>query len=150
MHSRRPIAVPLGTRLLPGPWPRAAVALMAGFFLAAQVAISVHTATVVHAVCPEHGELIHLAGHADADSALRAAADHRPAGLEPEAPVSGEHLHDICFVCTAQRAAMALTTPLALRWREVLVERAHAPPAYAAEIPPSPRYLFAPKQSPPV
>jgi hypothetical protein len=148
MRTSPPPVTVASSRLVAGAWRRASVVLLAALFLATQVLVAVHTATVMHAVCPEHGETVHVeGGHGEVH-----ALDDAPHGptVGGAIPPGDEHLHDLCAVCATQRIAVALTPPLVLRWRAQSVERAQAPPVAPSDHPGIAVWLIAPKHSPPV
>lgn len=120
-------------------------AFLALFFLVAQIVVAVHTTTAPHAVCPEHGELVHVEGGDDA--AGRPHAISGPSYAEG-APPGTEHLHEVCAICSAHRVALEVAPPAEVRRRERLVGRGQAP-AGLAEPRATAVYLVAPKQSPP-
>jgi hypothetical protein len=119
-----------------------AVAL-AALLLVEGIASTLHTATVRHAVCPEHGELL--------DVAHRPAAE--PPSCEPGPSVQGEDSHDDAH----DACAFVLLDP-ARRWEFhgdlVLLGLAKATVIASSTGQPEgrlavPRILFAPKHSPP-
>lgn len=138
-------------------------ALLVLAFVAGQIGSYLHAAVERHAVCPEHGELIHVPEHGMPADGL---VPHRDSGLVDEdaraeaSPVVGdalrdgsaasdEHAHEHCYLCPASResltpgpsgnalaAAMPDVVPLSLPAVVATSDRA--------------RYIIAPKTSPPV
>lgn len=121
---------------------RRAVLALSGvaLFLGGQLGTFAHLAFEEHAVCPEHGEVVH-AGHAE------------PATHEVDGPSlfgEGEHEHDECLIAIAPRTPAAATAAHAeLPEPPALIEAPAALAAAHQHRPFSRRYLQAPKQSPP-
>ncbi|HWM84510.1 MAG TPA: hypothetical protein VNO33_01705 [Kofleriaceae bacterium] len=149
MKYRRKVAP--GTRLL------AALSLCA--FVAGSMGSLIHEATTTHAVCPEHGELVHGDAAAPVAGSLAdrleqlIASERTASGSEPsrarDMPPASGHEHDHCYVCCPTRERMADPTAAAPDTCASLDAR--APLALAAD-PGSPGrslYLTAPKTSPP-
>lgn len=112
----------------------------AGLFLVAQLATSMHLGLEAHAVCPEHGEIIHGEVHARAASAAHV----------PSLGAVEDHDHDQCLLLVAPRdaeptgratVAEALTATVGF---DAVVAPPHRHPPRATR-----RYGDAPKQSPP-
>jgi hypothetical protein len=149
-------------------------ALLVLAFVAGQIGSYVHAAVERHAVCPEHGEIIHVPEHVPEhmpDHGLPGhgtdgLVPHRDSGLADEdaraeaSPVVGdalrdasaasdEHAHEHCYLCPASRESL---TPgpsgdaLAAAIPEVA---ALSLPAVVATSDRA-RYIIAPKTSPPV
>lgn len=140
-------------------------ALLVLAFVAGQIGSYVHAAVERHAVCPEHGEIIHVPEHVP-DHGTHGLVPHRDSGLADEdaraeaSPVVGdalrdasaasdEHAHEHCYLCPASResltpapsgdalaAAMPDVVPFSLPAVVATSDRA--------------RYIIAPKTSPPV
>ena len=101
---------------------RSIALLLAGAFIGAPFARLAHHATVGHAVCAEHGEIVHALGHdyeshgGGADRGAHALDDHERGVRESE---DAAHDHHHCAVWAA--------------WRErVLADHANASSAPAA------------------
>jgi len=131
------------------------VGLLVALFLVGQLGGFVHQATVVHARCIEHGDLVHAggAGQAKQDVAREPWVDERardgtPAEVRRSHGASG-HGHDHCLIAFASRERVSPLDSIALV--------ASAPPltdtssvSLAAEFAPvTALYRTAPKTSPP-
>lgn len=123
-------------------------------FLWTNIATSVHMLAVRHAVCPDHGEIVHVA--VDAASTHTHAHDdathaHEHSSRAHDAEVSAgldEQAHDVCGFATTARPTsppskhfVSLARPLAQLAVDPLA-RAPRREAFA-------RILLAPKHSPP-
>lgn len=116
--------------------------------LVAQLSGSAHLLLVRHALCPEHGELIHPTD--EAEPALRAVAQHaKTAFVRPEAETELGHGHGHCPIAAQRRERGALIAA----WVHV-----HASAWSFASRVPAPNLVsscaaailrFAPKNSPP-
>jgi hypothetical protein len=128
--------------------------LLVAVFLAATTTERAHRAARLHAVCGEHGELIHVAATPAALAALACAErcgdapDDAPDRAQPHQRRGAAHEH--CRLGPLQREA-------AFEHADVPGPASSAPPAALGLAPPSidppraePLLLFAPKQSPPV
>lgn len=122
-------------------------ALLALVFVASQLGSYLHAATEHHARCPEHGELIHV--EATAGTGIAAATADAPEGAALRSAADEEHEHDHCYLCPVSRerpgtvshtGAIAAMTPAVIE---------HALPAAASHTG-RPRYVIAPKTSPPL
>lgn len=130
---------------------RVAALLALTVFLGSQLAGALHTATERHAVCPEHGEIIHLSdddGNTLALAERSHQSEHGGPEARPSAPLPSEDDHDHCDLCPTSRERGALSSPVAhsvtsaelavdsqvITWRD--------PSA-------SDLYILAPKNSPP-
>jgi len=111
-----------------------------GLFLGAQLGTSFHLAFEPHAVCPEHGEIVHGDAHAvapDLDDGV---------GLSAAEP----HAHDECIVVLAPREVGQADLVAELDPPQTqAVDAPRAIPPGPASPRATPRYAFAPKQSPP-
>jgi hypothetical protein len=126
--------------------------LVAAVCLSARIASFAHLLLVPHAVCPEHGELIHV-GEAD-EHAAPAAVTRRAAH---ETSVSGteradaSHGHDHCTLLSDRGGQLALCPPpTALApppWSDQTAPACLAVRGHALSIS---LLLLAPKNSPPV
>jgi hypothetical protein len=123
-------------------------ALVALVFVASQLGSYLHAATEHHARCPEHGELIHVDAAGGDVVEIGDAADATE-GAALRSAATGDHEHDHCYLCPVSRerpgtlshaGAIAAVTPAVIE---------HALPAAAAHVG-QPRYLIAPKTSPPL
>jgi hypothetical protein len=124
-------------------------ALVALVFVASQLGSYLHAATEHHARCPEHGELIHVDAPAGATVAVEAADASAAEGAALRSAGDEGHEHDHCYLCPVSRErlgtishadAIAAATPVVI---------AHALPAAAMHVG-QPRYVIAPKTSPPL
>jgi hypothetical protein len=123
--------------------------LLVAAFLASTTTERAHRAAVLHAVCGEHGELIHVAASPAALAALVCAhpcGDEEPTAQHHE---RGGTVHEHCRLGPLQREP-AFQPP------EGLGLARSAPPAAHGLTPPSidpprsePLLMLAPKQSPP-
>ncbi len=112
--------------------------------LASDLLRGAHLLAVHHAVCPEHGELIHA--HEGAGAAPRPTAD----GAQIASSGAASHHHDHCdLAAPGSRAGLATFSPPLLSAIEGsvtavlgLAERVRAPAGRAV-------VEYAPKQSPP-
>jgi hypothetical protein len=114
-----------------------------------QLSSWVHLALVPHAICAEHGELIHVVQAPAFDGTPAPKAGE--SSLVASAPVEVEHAHDHCQFGPHHRAP-AMTAPRA----PVVAENRVVPPrppilgASAPAVRAISLYLLAPKTSPPV
>lgn len=143
MHKR--------TRTSPPKRLRAFVVLVAAVSLFAQISSFAHFLLVRHVVCPEHGELIHAgdADHAAVHSSRQESDGETPASRGLAAFANG-HEHDHCSLLSQRREQWALPAqgltlkpPPAielstLEWTSTSVQPLSIP-----------RFLLAPKGSPP-
>jgi len=123
--------------------------VLASVTLAAQISSVAHMALVRHAICPEHGELIHpdeLGGSAGAPRAL-AKPDATAIQSAPQLPTV--HGHDHCLLASYRRqriipaaGTVALVAPTPMVGDSCLVADAPRPALVAL-------YRLAPKNSPP-
>lgn len=127
-----------------------AIALCA-LLLAGLLGDSIHRAQVHHAICPEHGELVEVATHtidasrAKHEETSRCQREHVEAGDES----GGDH-HDACFLASMPKAESVAAAPT-LTFEPDFPLVLHAEVSATIATPPSiPRYLLAPKNSPPV
>lgn len=123
-------------------------ALLALVFVASQLAGYLHAATEHHARCPEHGELIHVDAPAEAAS--------RPAVATPaeddhalRTAAADDHEHDHCYLCPVSRERLGTVPDTGALAAVLPAEIGHATPAAVAPTG-RPRYIIAPKTSPPL
>lgn len=128
---------------------RVVVFVLLAAFGCLQVASLFHAATERHAVCPEHGELVHVSTDSGV-LALAGAGDTSPetrahAGTPTD---QGAHDHDHCYLCPSSRVQASLPSAETLA---AAAPEAHATHGIVATDTPiaAQRYLVAPKQSPP-
>jgi hypothetical protein len=140
---------------------QAQAALLVLAFVVGQVGSFLHAAFERHTVCAEHGEIVHVPGHADGGPPGHAAAEIGLTGGQAEASrdardalrdgsaASAEHAHDHCYLCPASRQ------PLDARPSSDAIA-AVVPGVVASPLPAvvassdRARYIIAPKTSPPV
>jgi hypothetical protein len=129
--------------------------LLSALLLFGALAQTVHESTVVHAICPEHGEILDVGPRVDASVAVaaheHATGAHATARGEdgPRAQSSGAQAgHDECLFATLLKAdsvtwigAPSHPVPLAREARDEAVD--------AARVAAIPTLSFAPKHSPP-
>jgi hypothetical protein len=125
---------------------------LASATLIAQISSIAHMALVRHAICPEHGELIHpddLSGSAAAPKTLAKTTNPADLAIQATTQFPAVHGHDHCLLASyrRQRIAMAAGTAAVARPFPAAVgnrRMADAPrPALVA------LYRLAPKNSPP-
>ncbi len=125
-------------------WLRFAVAFLLVELVVAQVWPALHHAFFAHAICPEHGEVIHVSALQRAASGPAQEAEKRVVA-DPER----ENAHEHCQVPPGTRdpaSAPALATGAA----EARLESESVPVASAAHAtPPIPLLALAPKLPPP-
>ncbi len=132
-------------------------ALLALVFVAGQLGSHVHAVSERHVRCPEHGELIHVdalplaAGPVAATAATSPASGTAPGeadALRNDASAVDGHEHDHCYLCPVSRERLG-TIPNAGALAAVMpAVVAHSLPAVVAQSG-RPRYVIAPKTSPP-
>jgi hypothetical protein len=97
------------TRKLVRLWLRPTALALALTATAGQLSAVVHMLLVPHAVCPEHGALVHVASDTararERDSSAR--SEYRDAG-----ELSESDQHDHCLADAARRAASLVASPL--------------------------------------
>jgi hypothetical protein len=121
---------------------------LALFALLGQFANLAHLAVAQHAVCPEHGELVH-SDQPGRRNPLVSLTESLTTALRPSGEAASKHSHDHCGIATQRREALLLAPPSA--------ERVRLPAALATDWLPErqPRFAgqavfrFAPKCSPP-
>ncbi len=112
----------------------------AALFLGAQFGTYAHLAFEAHAICPEHGEVVH------AEHAETAAPDFEGPSLLAE----GEHEHDECLIAIAPRTpALANAAQAEVQPPKPSIERPTLIVASGEHQAFARLYLQAPKQSPP-
>lgn len=120
-------------------WPLLGVA----FVILAWVANVGHLTLVPHAVCSDHGQLVHVG---DAHGTHAAAPDHASRGQSITAD-GGDHGHEHCWAAAAE-VTLTLSAGCAvaclLSWSVTAWRPTPRAAAYAR------RYLLAPKTSPPL
>jgi len=111
---------------------------------------SIHRAQVRHALCPEHGDLVDVAAHTSiAPHSLHAETgtcqrEHVDAG---ETDGSGHHDH--CLLAALPKAESVADAPTPAFGPEFLAVLPIAVPSAEVLTSSFPRYLLAPKNSPP-
>src|SRR5438132_906042 len=102
---------------------RARALAVATIFIASQVAVIAHDLVISHAICPEHGEIIH-AGHGS-PTAWDAREVHTGVAVR-SAPI-GVHSHDVCLIILHGRArAVAAKLSDSLEAPPALISHARA------------------------
>lgn len=129
---------------------RGLAAVLVVAFVGSNLGTYLHEATERHARCPEHGEVIHVAGEATTpwapdDTTGQESTD--PSARTP-APDALGHDHDHCYLCptTRERAVVLAPQPVAVATATTAVRSTI--PDHAA-IASSDVYALAPKTSPP-
>jgi hypothetical protein len=128
-------------------------ALLALVFVAGQLGSHLHAVSERHVRCPEHGELIHVDELPPAAGPMAATAATSPApgdvdAVRKDASAADGHEHDHCYLCPVSRERLG-TIPNAGALASVMpAVVAHSLPAVVAESG-QPRYVIAPKTSPP-
>lgn len=129
-----------------------AAALVAWLLVMGDVLGFVHQAAEAHAVCAEHGELVHTGdAHAGALAEPRDPGVGAEASAAPGTPHGGEHeAADHCRACASAHDPVALA--VADRVPDGVIEESFASLASPVEIEVSGRavHRVAPKTSPPV
>ena len=129
-----------------------AAALVAWLLVVGDVLGFAHQAAEAHAVCAEHGELVHAdATHGESIAELREIVAHPEVSSAPGLPHEGEHgLADHCRACAAAHdpATVAVADRVHERVLAIAAPRIEAP--LAADVPRPAVYRAAPKTSPPV
>jgi hypothetical protein len=130
---------------------RALALALVGLFLQGQLASLLHSATVRHVVCSEHGELVDLpAGDAAAGPEL-AAADAQPALHDGGAPIEAETGHHHCQYLAATRPrALIAAAPVGVASPLHVAATVQLPPRRQLPVVSKLVLLLAPKTSPPV
>lgn len=132
-------------------------ALLALVFVVSQVGSYLHAATEHHARCPEHGELVHIdlgaplaaAAAAETDRATRPDDPDGGDALRDGAAAGEGHEHEHCYLCPVSRERLGTISNT-----DTIL--AAAPAAVASPLPAvvvhgdRPRYVLAPKTSPPL
>lgn len=144
--ERAPLPPVRQKRSSPKHWQTAVlriVAALAALLIGSEHSLaSLHQALTAHAVCAEHGELVH-ADSAHGEALSRAAV---PA-VEPGASAEAEHHHCGTVPAAPLRAPAATAATVHVSTPYVAIEPARAPKTFV----PAPDVLgFAPKLSPPV
>jgi hypothetical protein len=132
-------------------------AAVASLLLAANLLAFWHQATVAHARCAEHGELIHGAAdgddYADADAAPRAAeVDDAVVRLVARGAGAGDadDDHDHCEICPLTRDGLRFEPPVQVATPVLRVAVAVTPPVERDIVVAIDLVRVAPKTSPPV
>jgi hypothetical protein len=135
---------------------RSATALaVAALLVVANLVAHWHQATVVHARCAEHGEVVHAADGLDdgADHATAAiASDQAPVAiaiLHSRAAGSAGDDHEHCDLCPLTREPLRLGAAVAVAAPAPLAVAAARAPSAQAAVRTIDRVRFAPKTSPP-
>jgi predicted cobalt transporter CbtA len=127
---------------------RTALAVLV-LFVIGSIASSLHMALVRHAVCAEHGEVVHVAPAAPAPGCDSALHEHDSRQWS-STPSDSSDAHDHCPVALQARERGLAWTPT-----RAVVQK-HGPPLVRtcapsyAPVPTLSRLFFAPKHSPPV
>jgi hypothetical protein len=112
---------------------------------------SIHRAQVRHAVCPEHGDLVDVSSHASAaphsahTEKSTCQREHVDAG-----ETNGSGHHDHCVLAALPKAESVSDAPMPEFGPEFLAVSTFAVPSTEVVASSFPRYLLAPKNSPPV
>ncbi len=129
-----------------------ATLFLACLFLLGRLAGDLHLASVRHAICPEHGELVE-AGHA-APALLP--APHRDQPLDERArtcevvPASGSEDHSHCLLAQLVRERPLLLDLAPARAVLAVSATPHLDEPRRVVVEAIPRFLLAPKHSPPL
>jgi hypothetical protein len=133
-------------------------ALLALVFVAGQLASHLHAVSERHARCPEHGELVHVdalplaaATGPMAATGRDSAADTSPGdvdALRKDASAADGHEHDHCYLCPVSRERLGTVPNAGAIAAAMPAVVAHSMPAVVAQSG-RPRYVIAPKTSPP-
>lgn len=119
--------------------------------MASHLGALLHLAAGKHAVCAEHGELVHVDSHA---AGPEHGSDHDPLGDhaltdDPAGPVESDE-HDHCSIAVTRAEAAFCPHVFVLRApRPPVVVSQPAAPVECIRTPGIATYLIAPKQSPP-
>jgi hypothetical protein len=140
-------------------------ALLALVFVAGQLGSHLHAVSERHARCPEHGELIHVDAlplaaatgpmattAAGRDTATDTASDTALGGadaLRRDASAADGHEHDHCYLCPVSRERLGTVPTVGAVAAAMPAVVAHSLPAVVAQSG-RPRYVIAPKTSPPL
>lgn len=131
---------------------RMAAAFVAWLLVASDLLGYAHQAAEVHAVCAEHGELVHAdATHGESIGELRDVAPDAEVTDAPGVPHEDEHgIADHCQACAA--AHDPVTVAVTERAPELTVSLASSVAAapVTSDVPRPALYRAAPKTSPPV
>jgi hypothetical protein len=131
---------------------RALVACVALLCVAVQGASATHLVLTRHAVCPEHGELVHASNAAlHASTPLRVAAPpsaEAAVSAVPDAEVSA-HADEHCTALASRREHVLLAAPADALIAPPAAVAAAAQPRAVERPAASARYHVAPKQGPP-
>ncbi len=124
--------------------------LIASLVVLGHVSGSAHLLFSRHAICPEHGEIIHLDEEISSATPVAAVAKSSAASLASSADVrSAEYSHDHCLVASYRRERVTLSSPPTSLWIASLSVRG----VYLLQdVPRSPLvalFRLAPKNSPP-
>ncbi len=127
---------------------RATCLVVLVLFVAGSVASTLHMALVRHAVCGEHGELVHapeaLAAPCDSDG-----HEHQPV-FTSDLPESSDGTHEHCPIATKAQVRDFAWTPAREFVRDVRVASARACAPAAPRVPAVAQLALAPKHSPPI
>ena len=113
--------------------------LVVGAMVGGQLGHAIHYALVKHAVCAEHGALVHVDDH-DADSS------QLPSHAVSAAPAGADHHHDDCLLAPLNDRPSSVVAGQAIATPQLASE--HAQAAASAPAPRAPLGV-APKTSPP-
>ena len=130
--------------------PRRALGVVALILLIviSQFGALLHLSLAKHAVCPEHGELVHVDVHGL--EAQAAPSDERPGAYDPAGPIRSDE-HDHCAVAVIRDEPGICPKAFVLRAPPAgAVASSVATPVECVRTPGVATYLLAPKQSPPV
>jgi hypothetical protein len=131
-----------------------------------------HQSSVEHAVCPEHGELLHVASshdatlhgahprgaHSDDATSTKSVHAHETERSAPDAcqqgpraqPAGEKDSHEACWFATLSRPDSAPWSGVPLRFVPPAPERADATVDADARVAAIPTLSFAPKHGPPI
>lgn len=131
---------------------RIAAALLAWLLVVGDLLGFAHQAGEAHAVCAEHGELVHVEGtHGESIAELRDVEAESELSRAPLQPHDDEHgMADHCRACAAAHdpVTVAVSDRGPERAAEVELARVEAP--IVRDVPRPAVYRAAPKTSPPV
>ena len=136
-------------------------ALLALVFVAGQLGSQLHAVSERHARCPEHGELVHVdalplaaaTGPIAATAATGGLASDNASGeadaLRRDASAAEGHEHDHCYLCPVSRERLGTVPSAGAITAAMPAVVAHSLPAVLTQSG-RPRYVIAPKTSPPL
>lgn len=126
-----------------------AAGTLALLLVASQLAGLLHLAAGRHAVCPEHGELVHVDEHGPGEIDLAPSETESPAWSGAQGPAAPDE-HDHCTVAVSRAEPVICAVPWAVAMPAPVVAPATVrPPSTRPRGPGIATWLIAPKQSPP-